>query len=318
MPDQGRSGRPGGVLAAYEPLGVRHVLGRPLTDERLAELRELARRPGQRAGRPLGVGKSTLVNALIPDGGPGRRRRQPGDRPRPAHLLLGASRCALPGGRLGHRHPGPARLRARRTSPPTTCSAAFPDLAEARRNARRACSHLAGRMRPRRVGRRARRRTARLDSLRRLLRSREGLDAAEAAELAAPRPGRAGPRRRAAPWPSPACQAARNTIPCRAMAGFDDDLRFAHVLADAADDITMRRFRALDLRVEAKPDLTPVTRRRPGRRGVAAQRAAPGQAAGRDARRGVRPDRHRARAAGSSTRSTAPRTSSAACPSGRR
>jgi histidinol-phosphatase len=43
------------------------------------------------------------------------------------------------------------------------------------------------------------------------------------------------------------------------MAGYGDDLRFAHVLADAADDITMRRFRALDLRVEAKPDLTPVT-----------------------------------------------------------
>jgi histidinol-phosphatase len=43
------------------------------------------------------------------------------------------------------------------------------------------------------------------------------------------------------------------------MAGFDDDLRFAHVLADAADDITMRRFRTLDLRVESKPDLTPVT-----------------------------------------------------------
>jgi histidinol-phosphatase len=43
------------------------------------------------------------------------------------------------------------------------------------------------------------------------------------------------------------------------MAGFDDDLRFAHVLADAADDITMRRFRALDLSVQAKPDLTPVT-----------------------------------------------------------
>jgi histidinol-phosphatase len=43
------------------------------------------------------------------------------------------------------------------------------------------------------------------------------------------------------------------------MAGFDDDLRFAHVLVDAADDITMRRFRALDLSVQAKPDLTPVT-----------------------------------------------------------
>jgi len=43
------------------------------------------------------------------------------------------------------------------------------------------------------------------------------------------------------------------------MAGFDDDLRFAHVLADAADDITMRRFRALDLSVQAKADMTPVT-----------------------------------------------------------
>jgi len=43
------------------------------------------------------------------------------------------------------------------------------------------------------------------------------------------------------------------------MAGFDGDLGFAHVLADAADDITMRRFRALDLRVESKPDLTPVS-----------------------------------------------------------
>ncbi|HEV2377374.1 MAG TPA: histidinol-phosphatase [Streptosporangiaceae bacterium] len=43
------------------------------------------------------------------------------------------------------------------------------------------------------------------------------------------------------------------------MAGYDDDLRFAHVLADSADDMTTRRFRALDLHVEAKPDLTPVT-----------------------------------------------------------
>jgi histidinol-phosphatase len=40
---------------------------------------------------------------------------------------------------------------------------------------------------------------------------------------------------------------------------WSDDLRVAHVLADAADDITMRRFRSLDLKVEAKPDLTPVS-----------------------------------------------------------
>ncbi|WP_103936937.1 histidinol-phosphatase [Thermomonospora echinospora] len=43
------------------------------------------------------------------------------------------------------------------------------------------------------------------------------------------------------------------------MAGYSDDLRLAHVLADAADDITTRRFRALDLRIDTKPDLTPVS-----------------------------------------------------------
>jgi histidinol-phosphatase len=39
----------------------------------------------------------------------------------------------------------------------------------------------------------------------------------------------------------------------------DADLQFAASLADAADAITMRRFRALDLRVDTKPDLTPVS-----------------------------------------------------------
>jgi histidinol-phosphatase len=37
------------------------------------------------------------------------------------------------------------------------------------------------------------------------------------------------------------------------------DLEFAHALADAADTITMGRFRALDLHVDTKPDLTPVS-----------------------------------------------------------
>jgi histidinol-phosphatase len=36
-------------------------------------------------------------------------------------------------------------------------------------------------------------------------------------------------------------------------------LDFAHELADLADAITMARFRALDLRVETKPDLSPVS-----------------------------------------------------------
>ena len=40
---------------------------------------------------------------------------------------------------------------------------------------------------------------------------------------------------------------------------YDDDLRLAHVLADAVERVTVARFRAADLVVEAKPDLTPVT-----------------------------------------------------------
>jgi histidinol-phosphatase len=40
---------------------------------------------------------------------------------------------------------------------------------------------------------------------------------------------------------------------------YADDLALAHVLADTADSIAMARFRALDLRVTSKPDLTPVS-----------------------------------------------------------
>ncbi len=38
-----------------------------------------------------------------------------------------------------------------------------------------------------------------------------------------------------------------------------DDLRLAHLLADDADSLSQARFKALDLHVMAKPDLTPVT-----------------------------------------------------------
>jgi histidinol-phosphatase len=41
--------------------------------------------------------------------------------------------------------------------------------------------------------------------------------------------------------------------------GYDDDLRFAHVVADDADAQTMQRFRARDLRIDTKSDTTPVT-----------------------------------------------------------
>jgi histidinol-phosphatase len=43
------------------------------------------------------------------------------------------------------------------------------------------------------------------------------------------------------------------------VTSYDDDLRLAHVLADAVERVTTARFRADDLVVESKPDLTPVT-----------------------------------------------------------
>jgi histidinol-phosphatase len=41
--------------------------------------------------------------------------------------------------------------------------------------------------------------------------------------------------------------------------GYDDDLRLAHVLADSVERVTVARFRAEDLHVETKPDLTLVS-----------------------------------------------------------
>lgn len=44
-----------------------------------------------------------------------------------------------------------------------------------------------------------------------------------------------------------------------AVAQYADDLALAHMLADTADSISLARFRAHDLRVSTKPDLTPVS-----------------------------------------------------------
>jgi histidinol-phosphatase len=84
----------------------------------------------------------------------------------------------------------------------------------------------------------------------------------------------------------------------------DSDLALAIELADAADAITKARFRAHDLAIETKPDLTPVTEAdRSTEEALTAriQRARPGDAVG-----------------GSWTRSTAPRTTCAAYRCGRR
>src|SRR5918994_473361 len=48
-------------------------------------------------------------------------------------------------------------------------------------------------------------------------------------------------------------------MPITGSTDYTDDLRLAHVLADDADALTTARFKALDLHVMTKPDLTPVT-----------------------------------------------------------
>jgi histidinol-phosphatase len=48
-------------------------------------------------------------------------------------------------------------------------------------------------------------------------------------------------------------------MPPAGQPDYTDDLRLAHVLADDADSITTSRFKALDLHVMSKPDLSPVT-----------------------------------------------------------
>jgi len=45
----------------------------------------------------------------------------------------------------------------------------------------------------------------------------------------------------------------------RDIMSYNDDLRLAHAIADSVDSLTMSRFKAQDLQVESKPDLTPVT-----------------------------------------------------------
>lgn len=49
------------------------------------------------------------------------------------------------------------------------------------------------------------------------------------------------------------------TVTVAIMPAYDDDLRLAHVLADAAERVTMARFKAEDLAIEAKPDLSLVS-----------------------------------------------------------
>ena len=168
------------ILDVYGPLGIPHVvLGQPLTPARLDPLREaLASRVSVLVGHS-GVGKSTLVNALIPGADRAVGAVSPATG-RGRHTSSSAVALPLPppgGGWLidtpGLRGFGLAHIA------PERVVRAFPDLAPGTLACPRGCTHLE----PdcalddwvRDQGGDSRL-VMRLDSLRRLLRSREGDD----------------------------------------------------------------------------------------------------------------------------------------------
>ncbi len=163
---------PDELLALYEPLGVASVVtGRGSGVE---ELRERLQGKTSVLFGQSGVGKSTLVNQLVPDAfratgdvsGVGKGR----------HVSSSAIALALPGGGTVIDTPG-IRSFGLGAVTPAGVLAAFPDLAQAAEECPPGCDHLSPGCALDALVVEGEATAARLFSYRRLLRSRDGSDA---------------------------------------------------------------------------------------------------------------------------------------------
>jgi ribosome biogenesis GTPase / thiamine phosphate phosphatase len=168
---------PDELIAAYEPLGIRWItLSRPFGGQ-LDDLRALlADRVSVLVGHS-GVGKSTLVNALLPDADRAVGSVSPVTG-RGRHTSSSAVALQLPGGGWIIDTPGLRSFGLGHIAADKVVSA-FEEFADAIEGCPPGCSHLdAGCCLDGWVAQHGGpAAAARLDSLRRLLRSREGLDA---------------------------------------------------------------------------------------------------------------------------------------------
>jgi len=161
------------ILPIYEPLGLRYiVLGRPMSADALDELRELLIDQISVLVGQSGVGKSTLVNLLIPDADRAVGTVSPVTG-RGRHTSSSVVALRVPGGGWLIDTPGLRSFGLGHMSLENVI-AAFPDLLDITADCPPACDHLradcvldgvVGTDGPL---------AARLDSLRRLLRSLEG------------------------------------------------------------------------------------------------------------------------------------------------